>query len=87
MNSRMDYIKASPAGYKAFGGVYTYLQNSGLSKELVYLVYLRVSHINGICNQLDKRVQSLVDCVPNASRRFSQSWKCRIGLSSGGTTR
>jgi hypothetical protein len=38
MSNRIDYAKASPAGYKAFGGVYVHLQNSGLEKELVNLV-------------------------------------------------
>ena len=60
MNSRMDYIKASPAGYKAFGGVYAYLQNSGLSKELVYLVFLRVSHINGCAYCIDMHSRDLI---------------------------
>ena len=47
MSKRIDYAKASPEGYKAFGGVYVYLQKSGLSPELVYLLYPRVSQMNG----------------------------------------
>jgi alkylhydroperoxidase family enzyme len=47
MTNRIDYAKASPEGFKAFGGVYTYLRKCGLSEELVDLVYLRVSQING----------------------------------------
>jgi AhpD family alkylhydroperoxidase len=47
MSNRIDYAKASSAGCKAFGGVDVYLQNSDLPKELIYLVYLRVSQING----------------------------------------
>ena len=43
MNKRIDYAKASPEGFKAFGGVYVYLQKCGLSKQLVDLVYLRLS--------------------------------------------
>ena len=42
MTNRIDYAKASPEGFKAFGGVYVYLQKSSLPKELIYLVYLRV---------------------------------------------
>jgi AhpD family alkylhydroperoxidase len=60
MNSRMDYIKTSPAGYNAFGGVYIYLQNSGLSKELVYLVYLRVSRINSCAYCIDMHSRDLL---------------------------
>lgn len=39
MSNRIDYAKISPAGYKAFGGVYVHVQNSGLSKDLINLVY------------------------------------------------
>ena len=37
MTTRLDYTQASPEGYKAFGGVYVYLQNSGLPKALIDL--------------------------------------------------
>jgi alkylhydroperoxidase family enzyme len=47
MGNRVDYAKASPEGFKAFGGAYVYLRKSGLSEELIDLVYLRVSQING----------------------------------------
>ncbi|WP_260695271.1 hypothetical protein [Rhizobium leguminosarum] len=47
MSNRIDYAKASPEGYRAFGGVYVAIQKSGLPKELVDLAYLRVSEING----------------------------------------
>ncbi|AUT74199.1 carboxymuconolactone decarboxylase family protein [Paraburkholderia hospita] len=60
MNNRIDYAKASPEGYKAFGGVYVALQNSGLSKELVDLVYLRVSQINGCAFCIDMHTRDLV---------------------------
>jgi alkylhydroperoxidase family enzyme len=61
MSNRIDYAKASPAGFKAFGGVYVYLQNCGLPKELIYLVYLRVSQINGCayCIDMHSRPQEL----------------------------
>ena len=47
MSIRIDYNKVAPAGMKALGGVYGYIQQSGLDEVLVYLVYLRVSQING----------------------------------------
>ena len=53
MGNRMDYAKASPDGFKAFGGAYVYLRKSGLSEELIYLVYLRVSQINGCAYCID----------------------------------
>ena len=43
MTQRMDYNAATPAGVKALGGVYGHILQSGLSKSLVELVYLRGS--------------------------------------------
>jgi AhpD family alkylhydroperoxidase len=60
MTNRIDYAKASPAGFKAFGGVYVYLQNCGLPKELIYLVYLRVSQLNGCAYCIDMHSRDLL---------------------------
>ena len=47
MTQRLDYTNVAPAGVKALGGVYGYITQSGLPTQLVNLVYLRVSQING----------------------------------------
>ena len=60
MSNRIDYAKSSPAGYKAFGGVYAYLQNCGLSHELIYLAYLRVSQLNGCAYCIDMHSRDLL---------------------------
>lgn len=60
MTNRIDYAKASPDGYKAFGGVYVSVQKSGLPKELVDLVYLRVSQINGCAYCIDMHSRDLI---------------------------
>lgn len=60
MSNRIDYAKASPEGYKAFGGVYVSLQKSGLSQELIDLVYLRVSQINGCAYCIDMHSRDLL---------------------------
>ena len=60
MNNRIDYAKASPEGYKAFGGVYVYLQKCGLAAELVDLVKLRVSQINGCAYCIDMHSRDLL---------------------------
>jgi AhpD family alkylhydroperoxidase len=60
MNHRIDYAKASPEGYKAFGGVHLAVQKSGLPKELVDLVYLRVSQINGCAYCIDMHTRDLL---------------------------
>jgi AhpD family alkylhydroperoxidase len=44
---RIDYMQHSAAGMRAFGGVHVYLGNSGLPADLLDLIYLRTSQING----------------------------------------
>ncbi|MBN9008134.1 MAG: carboxymuconolactone decarboxylase family protein [Rhizobiales bacterium] len=56
----IDYEKVAPAGYKALGGVYGYIMQSGLDDTLVQLVYLRVSQINGCAYCLDLHTRDLV---------------------------
>ena len=60
MSNRIDYAKVSPEGYKAFGGVYVAVQKSGLPKEFVDLVYLRVSQINGCAFCIDMHTRDLL---------------------------
>jgi AhpD family alkylhydroperoxidase len=60
MSKRIDYVKASPEGYKAFGGVHAYISKSGLPAELVNLVYLRVSQINGCAYCIDMHSRDLL---------------------------
>jgi AhpD family alkylhydroperoxidase len=60
MTNRIDYAKASPEGYRAFGGVYVTLQKSGLTKELIDLIYLRVSQINGCAFCIDMHSRDLL---------------------------
>lgn len=61
MNNRIDYAKTSPEGFKALGGVYVSVQKSGLPKELVNLVYLRVSQINGCAYCIDMHSRDLLE--------------------------
>jgi AhpD family alkylhydroperoxidase len=60
MTNRIDYAKISPEGYKAFGGVYVAVQKSDLPKELINLVYLRVSQINGCAYCIDMHSRDLL---------------------------
>ena len=60
MINRADYAKASPEGYKAFGGVYLTLQKSSLPRQLVDLVHLRVSQINGCAYCIDMHSRDLL---------------------------
>jgi AhpD family alkylhydroperoxidase len=58
--NRINYAKVSPEGFKALGGVYVSVQKSGLPKELVDLVYLRVSQINGCAYCIDMHSRDLL---------------------------
>jgi len=60
MTSRIDYAKVSPEGYKAFGGVYLAVLKGRLPKDLVDLVYLRVSQINGCAFCIDMHTRDLL---------------------------
>nr|WP_180207122.1 carboxymuconolactone decarboxylase family protein [Pseudomonas sp. SbOxS1]NYU07413.1 carboxymuconolactone decarboxylase family protein [Pseudomonas sp. SbOxS1] len=61
MTSRINYASASPEGFKAFGNVYGYLQKSVLPTELIDLVYLRVSQINGCAFCIDMHSRDLLN--------------------------
>jgi len=60
MSNRIDYDKVSPDGYKAYLGVYAQIQKSGLEPELVNLVYLRISEINGCAYCIDMHSRDLL---------------------------
>ncbi|MFM0573055.1 carboxymuconolactone decarboxylase family protein [Paraburkholderia caledonica] len=76
MNMRLDYIKASPGGVKAFGGVYAYVMESGLEDVLIDLVYLRVSQINGCAYCLDIHTRDLIKKnVKPAKLALVQAWR------------
>ena len=60
MTQRLDYNAATPGGMKALGGVYGHVMQSGLPKELVYLVYLRISQINGCAYCIDMHSRDLL---------------------------
>ena len=60
MTARMDYLAATPAGIKALGAVYGHILKSALPGELVTLVYLRVSQINGCAYCIDMHSRELI---------------------------
>jgi AhpD family alkylhydroperoxidase len=60
MSHRVDYAKASPEGYRAFGAVHQYINSCGLPPTLIDLVYLRVSQINGCAYCIDKHTRDLI---------------------------
>lgn len=65
---RADYMTLSAAGMRAFGGVHLYVSNCGLSKELVDLVYLRSSQINGCAYCIDSHSRDLLAAGVSAGK-------------------
>jgi AhpD family alkylhydroperoxidase len=60
MSERMDYMTVVPGGVKALGGVYGYVAQCGLPRQLVDLVNLRVSLINGCAYCIDLHSRDLL---------------------------
>ncbi|OBA58288.1 alkylhydroperoxidase [Mycobacterium sp. 1100029.7] len=61
MTQRIDYTAVAPRGVRALGGVHVYVSQSGLPPELLTLVYLRVSLINGCAYCIDMHSRELRD--------------------------
>ena len=60
MTQRLDYTAIAPDGVKALAGVYAYIAQSGLPRQLVNLVYLRISQINGCAYCIDMHSRDLI---------------------------
>ena len=66
MSHRLDHAEAAPEGMSALGRVHDYVVHSGLEDELIDLVCLRVSQVNG--------------CAVGADRHSRDLWRRGIGL-------
>ena len=53
MEPRINYVKASPGAARAMQGLEVYVRESGLEKNLLELVKIRASQINGCAYCLD----------------------------------
>lgn len=88
---RLDYAHLSAAGMRALGGVHVYLGNSGLPPDLLDLVYLRASQINGcaycvalhsadaIKHGIDTAKLLLVPAWREAGARFTDKERAALG--------
>ncbi len=59
MKARMDYRKASPLGAKAMAEVHAFLHGCGLDQDLLELVKLRASQINGCAYCIDMHTKKM----------------------------
>ncbi len=53
MEPRLDYMKASPGAYKAMAQLELFIRQSGLEPELLELVKIRTSQLNGCAFCID----------------------------------
>lgn len=53
MKSRINVAHVSPAAYRAMSGLETYIHSSSIEPELVHLLKMRASQINGCAYCLD----------------------------------
>jgi AhpD family alkylhydroperoxidase len=59
MAQRIGWAKAAPRAYKAMFSLHEYLGHCGLEQELLNLVYLRASQINGCAFCIDMHWKDL----------------------------
>ncbi|WP_306397891.1 carboxymuconolactone decarboxylase family protein [Telluria beijingensis] len=73
---RLPYYSLSPAAYQGFGATKKALESSPLGKELVELVWLRVSQINGCAFCLEMHAKALrADGVSQAKLDSLAGWR------------
>jgi AhpD family alkylhydroperoxidase len=53
MNSRLDYARLSPEGYRAMAALNRFAESSGLEHSLLELIKIRASQINGCAYCID----------------------------------
>ncbi len=53
MNSRLEYGRRSPAGYRAFLSLNQFVENCGIEHSLLELVKIRASQLNGCAFCID----------------------------------
>ncbi len=74
MKPRLPYAKAGT--YAGMEGLDAYVESCGLERQLVALVYLRVSQINGCAYCLDMHWKDLEALGETAERRYSlDAWR------------
>src|SRR5258707_12371970 len=76
MNTRMDYRKYGSGAIKAMYGLATYLQDCGLEKSLLHLVYLRASQMNECAFCVDMHTdEALADGENPARLHLLSVWR------------
>ena len=73
---RLDYAKASPGARRALYGVHKFLEECGLERSLLNLVYLRASQLNGCAFCLDMHWKDAVAAGEDPQRLYMlDAWR------------
>jgi AhpD family alkylhydroperoxidase len=76
MEPRFDYAKAAPGGYRAMLALEHYLHDCGLELQLMHLIKLRASQINGCAYCLDMHSKDLRAIGETEQRIYSlDAWR------------
>lgn len=76
MSIRLDYNTIAPEGLKALGGVYSYVKSCSLPQQLVELVFLRTSQINGCAFCIDMHSRDLMKHgMPTETLVLVSAWR------------
>ncbi len=76
MHSRFNYMKVAPGAYDAMLGLEKYLKTCGLEAQLIHLVKLRASQINGCAYCIDMHSKDLAAGGETLQRMVSlDAWR------------
>jgi AhpD family alkylhydroperoxidase len=76
MQARFNSFTVSPDGYKAMAGLEQYLAHCGLEPNLIHLIKLRVSQINGCAYCIDMHWKDLRAAGENEQRLYGlDAWE------------
>ena len=76
MESRIAYLKVAPGAYKAVLGLEEYLHQCGLEENLLDLVKLRASQVNGCAYCIDMHWKDLRAAGENEQRLYGlDAWE------------
>lgn len=76
MQSRLDYMKSAPDGFKAMSGLERYVRQSGLEPALLELVKIRASQINSCAFCLDMHTKDARAAGESEQRLYTLSaWR------------
>lgn len=74
-NKRLVWNEVAPQGAKALFGIHHYITTgTDLPHELIHLVFLRVSQINGCAHCIDLHTRDLLDTMPIEKVALVPAW-------------